>query len=355
MRVAVFPADLGGCGYYRVIWPAEALIAEGADVMLVRPDDDDDRQIQAAWIDADGGRRRLVDVVTPDADVVVLQRPLTDTLAEAIPMLQARGVRVVVEIDDDFDAISPRNVSWKVLHPRTSPRRNWLHLRRACELADLVVVSTPALAARYGRHGRVVVVENCVPERYLGISGTPHDGVFVGWSGSIMTHPDDLQVTGGGVGRAVARTGARFAVIGTGKGVQSTLGLPEPPLACGWVPIEDYPTALAQLDVGVVPLELSAFNEAKSWLKGLELSAVGVPFVASPTGPYRALVERGAGAIAERPREWEGLVKRLVGDAGWRAELAERGREVAAGLTVEANCGRWWDAWTAPVNTVCAA
>lgn len=246
-------------------------------------------------------------------------------------------------------------MSWKALHPRTSPRRNWLHLRRACELADLVVASTPALAAHYGRHGRAVVVENCIPEHYLGITGTPHDGVFVGWSGSIMTHPDDLQATGGGVGRAVARTGARFAVIGTGRGVQRALGLPEPPLACGWVPIEQYPTALAQLNLGVVPLELTPFNEAKSWLKGLELSAVGVPFVASPTGPYRALVERGAGLLAERPREWEGLVKRLVGDTDWRLDLAGRAREVAAGLTIEANCGRWWDAWTTPVNTVCAA
>lgn len=354
MRVAAYPADLGGCGMYRVIWPAEALVAQGADIDLVHPDDPAERQIQGAW-DSDGPGRRLVDVVAPDADVVVLQRPLTDVLAQAIPLLQAKGVKIVVEIDDDFETISPRNVSWRVLHPKESPRRNWLHLRQACDQADLVVVSTPALAARYGRHGRVAVVPNLVPARYLGLAGQPRDGVFVGWSGSLATHPDDLQVTGGGVGRAIARTGARFAVVGTGKGVQGALGLPEPPLACGWVPIDDYPTALAQLDVGVVPLELSAFNEAKSWLKGLELSAVGVPFVASPTGPYRDLVALGAGVLAERPREWEGVLKRLILDAGWRAELAARGRETAARLTIEAGCDRWWDAWSSPVNTRCAA
>lgn len=354
MRVAAYPADLGGCGMYRVIWPAEALVAQGADIDLVHPDDPAERQIQGAW-DSDGPGRRLVDVVAPDADVVVLQRPLTDVLAQAIPLLQAKGVKIVVEIDDDFETISPRNVSWKVLRPQVSPRRNWLHLRQACEQADLVVVSTPALAARYGRHGRVAVVPNLVPARYLTVTGGPRDGVFVGWSGSVATHPDDLQVTGGGVGRAVDRTGARFAVVGTGKGVRKALGLVEAPSACGWVDIEDYPLALAQLDVGVVPLALSPFNEAKSWLKGLELSAVGVPFVASPTGPYRELVGLGAGVLANRAREWEGALKRLITDHGWRAELAGRGRDTVAGLTIEGGCGRWWDAWTSPVRVGCVA
>lgn len=356
MRVVAYPADQGGCGFYRLIAVCRHLIATGHDVDYVLDDDPVDRQLQARWLEAADGTLEVVDVVAPDADVVVLQRPLQAHLSGAIPLLQAQGLRVVVEIDDDFDAISPRNTSWSMVQPRLHPTRNREHLRRACELADLVTVSTPALARRYGAHGRVALIPNCVPEEYLRIRQDPHDGVFVGWSGSIDTHPDDLQVTGTGVARAMRATDATLAVIGTGKGVGPALGWSGPLLACGWRPLHDYPDAVAQLDVGIVPLEASEFNQAKSWLKGLEMAAVGVPFVASPTEQYRHLAGLGAGVLADHPRQWEGAVKALVRDEGWRAEVAARGRAVAADWTVEGNAWRWLEAWqSALVNTRRAA
>ena len=349
-RVLAYPADQGGCGFYRLIAVCRTLIAQGHDVDYVVDDDPPERQLQAKWMEWADGTREVLDVVPPEADVVVLQRPLAAKHATSIPALQRHGIRVVVEIDDDFEHISPRNVSWKAVQPHLSAHRNREFLRRACEQADLVTVSTPALAKVYGRHGRVVVLPNHVPASYLRIRQEAHDGLYVGWSGSIDTHPDDLQMCGTGVQRALAATGAQMAVVGTGKGVRSALGLSQVPLACGWRTLRDYPEAVAQFDVGIVPLELSPFNEAKSWLKGLEMASVGVPFVASPTQQYRALTDLGAGVLAESPRQWEGALKRLLRDQGWREEVAARGREVAAGLTVEGHAWRWLEAWGSVVN-----
>jgi glycosyltransferase involved in cell wall biosynthesis len=355
-RVLAYPADTGGCGFYRLIHACRTLIAQGAEVDYVVHDDPAERQLQAQWYVDDDGRTHVVDVLDPGADVVVLQRPLQAHLPGAIRKLQAKGVRVVVEIDDDFEHISPRNISWKSVQPHLSPGRNRAHLREACELADLVTVSTPALAAVYAPHGRFVVIPNCVPESYLLIRQDPHDEVYVGWSGSTETHPDDLQVCGNGIARALAATGAKMAIVGTGKGVKARLGLGDIPLASGWRTLGDYPDALSQFDVGIVPLELTAFNEAKSWLKGLEMAAVGVPFVASPTQQYRELTDYGAGILAETPRQWEGIVKRLVRDEGHRANMANLGRAVAERWTIERNIERWSDAWSkALVNTCCAA
>lgn len=377
--IIVYPADTGGVGNYRIIWPAEALRAQGADLQIVYDGDNDAQQINGVFWNQDDGARIRLATEAPDCDVAVIQRPLTEILAESIPVMQRRGVKVVVEIDDDFENISPRNISWGATRPpsrnETIPeslppqqraeirqqqinrqRRNHLHLRRSCELADLVVVSTPALASVYGRHGRVAVVPNCVPEWYQWATPLePWEGVRVGWTGSLQTHPDDLQVTKGGVQRALRATGAQFTVVGTGTGVQRALGLASPPLACGWQPLDRYPSMMAAMNVGIVPLEQSRFNEAKSWLKGLEFAALGVPFVASPTGPYVELLARGAGLVAERPKDWERLLKRLIANADDRAELAEAGREVARGLTIEGNCGRWWDAWSSVVNTRAAS
>jgi glycosyltransferase involved in cell wall biosynthesis len=364
-RVIVYPADMGRCGH-RLIWPARALADQGADVTVVTAEDPPEAQLQAQWGTLLDGTRVLVDVEVPDADVVVFQRPLQRTLVEAIPRLQDAGVRVVVEIDDDFTAMSRRNVAWYSCqptayeHPVTKavmggPDRNWHHLAHACRIADLVTVSTPALAQRYGKHGRVRVVPNHIPASYLDVRPEPHDGVVVGWTGSVDTHPDDLQVTRGAVGRALRATGASFAVVGTGNGVQRRLGLDQPVVASGWLPLDQYPHAVAQFDVGIVPLELSAFNEAKSALKGLEYAALGVPFVASPTEPYCTLDMTMIGRLAMRPRHWERELRWLIENPEARDESASRGREaVRERWTVEGNCEQWFDAWSGVVNTVCA-
>jgi hypothetical protein len=332
-----------------LIWPARALQADGADIDLVLPNEPQERQLRAQWLARDGDTH-VVDVTPPDADIVVMQRPIDRHRVHGLEHLQRHGVRVVVEIDDDFDTVHPRNIAWPRLQPQFSPDRNkqWLH--RACELADMVVVSTPALAERYGKHGRVRVVRNRIPARYLTYDAEPHDDLYVGWSGSIATHPDDLQVMGPSLARALRSTGARMAVVGTGKGVKRITGIDHDPVSPGWRPIAEYPEALAQVDVGIVPLADTAFNRAKSCLKGLEMASVGVPFLASPTEEYCWLHAQGAGWLAANPRMWERSLKQLVVNADHRAEMAATGREVAGRHTIQAHAHEWHDAWCSALD-----
>jgi glycosyltransferase involved in cell wall biosynthesis len=289
----------------------------------------------------------IVDVEC-DADVVVLQRVIQRSIYDLIPLLQRKGVAVVVEIDDDFHALPAG-------HPlrsrgQWSPARSPRWLMRACEVADLVTVTTPSLAERYGAHGRVCVLPNMVPESYLQVPGhEPGEHTVVGWTGSLATHVGDLEATGGGVAAALRATGARFHVIGTGNGVKDALGLDEhPSTTAGWVSLADYPRAYAGLDVAIVPLAANAFNEAKSDLKGLEALALGVPFVASPTGPYLDLAKatHEAGLIAFTPAGWRMHLTALVERPMMREAMAAEGREyVREHRTVEGQAWRWLEAW----------
>jgi len=365
MKVHAIAADAGGCGHYRLIWPLEALDMQSADleVNLVLPEragSEFDTQLRCradvpppandnmlARYLADGTAAIVGLNAVPDADLVIMQRPLTRQLVEVIRLLQARGLAVAVETDDDFETIHRRNIAHRTVHPAYEFRnggRSWEHLAAAAELADLVIVSTPALAARYGRHGRVAVVRNYVPRRYLYVRprlepGSIDAAVKVGWSGSVNTHPADLQVTRGAVGNVLRKHRLPMHVIGEhDTRVAAGLDLRDVPLAHtrGWLELlTQYPRGMALLDVGIVPLELSTFNEAKSWLKGLEWAALGVPFIASPTGEYCELERRGAGVIAAKPRDWLRHLDRLVGDDDHRATLAAAGRETARGLLVE--------------------
>ncbi len=338
MRVRVQPADYGGCGYYRLRWPAAALTAHGVNITL------HDRQPEGRYIDQHNGITRLASVDC-DADVLVLQRPMERRIVEAIPVLQAQGTAVVVEIDDDFSALPKAHPARKDTAAMANPDYNRLWLTRACAAADLVTVSTPALAERYGAHGRVAVIPNYVPARYLTVTAPDHRGVTVGWTGSTQTHVGDLDVCGDGITQALRHTGASFHVVGTGIGVRAGLQLDDEPGHTGWVEIDRYPAEYAALDVAIVPLALNRFNEAKSWLKGLEAAALGVPCVASPTGPYRQLAELGACGLAASPYDWAARVARLASDRHLRDHEGAAAREVAAGLTIEGNAWRWLEAW----------
>ena len=352
MKVAVIPDDDGGCGAYRMKWPAQALAAQGADVDLYGT-----RGIDCVWQgilgpDLEVTDRLVVDVIPPDADVVVLQRPLRVEMVEVIRALQAHGRRVVVDIDDDFASIHPRNVSWRSVHPVHSPQRNHRHLLAGCAAADWVTVTTPALAERYGAHGRVSVVPNAVPARYLEVTADrDDDALVVGWTGTVQTHPTDLQVTGGAVARTCTELGAQVAVVGTGIGVGKALGLKAANVpGTGWLELDDYPQAMASFDVGIVPLADIGFNRAKSALKLMEFSALGVATVASPTPDNVRMAKHGCGVLAGRHREWERALRQLLTDEGWRRHVAERSRAAMANHTIEATAGRWMEAWTHALN-----
>lgn len=352
MRVIVYPADDGGCGNYRLNWPAKALQDQGYDVEIVAPMTEKAKLSGVFHDGAIEGQVSASSLLTQiDADLIVLQRPLQSHLVALIPVIQKTGVKVVVEIDDDFTTIHPHNVAWKATHPRVSPHRNWQHLSRALSMADWVTVSTAALADRYGSHGRFTILPNYVPQRYLDIPRPSHEEVYVGWTGSIITHPYDLQETRGAVARVLQIPHTRLGIVGTGQGIHRALGLASDHqvVASDWVDLYEYPKYTAELDVGIVPLEMTAFNNAKSWLKGLEYASLGIPFVASPTGPYLALAQQyGLGHIAKRTRDWDGLLKRLVTNHDFRQSESARYREVVCKrrLIIEERAHEWWDAWS---------
>ena len=83
-----------------------------------------------------------------DADVFVLQRPADENLLALIPSIQQAGIAVVVEVDDDLSCLPTTHPAHRILHPKLSPRANWRNVAQACRIADLVTVSTPALAER---------------------------------------------------------------------------------------------------------------------------------------------------------------------------------------------------------------
>ncbi|MFJ8049791.1 hypothetical protein [Streptomyces luteogriseus] len=331
MKVVVYPSDSYGCGSFRMIWPGQHLAAAGHDVEVV---DARDRRVRVV-MDGDTVRDVLV-----DADVVVLQRVTHAYMAQAVGIMRAKGITVVVDVDDDLSSIHPSNPAWAVHRPGAGPH-SWHNLALACRNASLVTVSTPALLDVYARHGRGHVLPNYLPDMYYGIERQDSD--VIGWPGSFHSHPNDPENVGGAIARLVDE-GAQFVMRGDSKGAGRAFGLAADPEG-GGVPIEEWPRAVAALGVGIAPLADTKFNAAKSWLKPLEMSACGVPWVASPRAEYQRLHAMGAGLLADRSRTWYRELKRLHDSAALRAELSEAGRGVAEQLRLRDHAWRWAEAW----------
>lgn len=338
--VIVYPNDATGSGFYRMTGPAAAVAAQGKPVITMpRPP-----QI----VVDDNGKVHGVNVGT--YNTVVFQRPGSYQFTQVIPILQAQGIKVVLDLDDSLSTIHPRNVAFKSYDPRISHERNWMHAARACELADLVTVTTPALAEEYGSHGRVVILPNCVPESYLKIPRPDNKVPVVVWAGWTNTHIDDLRVTNGIINQVLIDTGAKFAAFGDDR-IFFDLGIRNRPPNEHWgfSNIVEYPKRLVGADIGLVPLQKSPFNQAKSSLKMLEYASLGIVPVVSPTPDNLRLVEMGIGLVAEKPREWYDQVKLLATDHEMRREMSDNVRKIASGLTIEGNWELWWTSWSGTI------
>ena len=343
MKIHVYPADRYGCGHHRLIWPAELLRAQGYDVEVFLPGG------RNLTLTLDGDAVTDVDVPS-DVDVVVMQRVTHRYLVQVVPLLRARGVAVVIDVDDDLSVIDPRNPAWTALHPDanrkigTSRDHSWRNLAAACRAATLVTVTTDPLTRVYGGHGRVRVLRNYLADHYYAVPATAPINGTIGWPATLRTHPGDTDV----VGHALAQlNGATLVAFDPPDVAARAFNLPAHHVTSrGDVALTDWPTALAELAVGITPLAATRFNRAKSWLKPLELAAVGVPWVGSPAPEYQRLHDLGCGQLAARPRDWLRALSHLLADELQRRQLADAGRDVARELMLRSHVWRWAEAWS---------
>ncbi len=375
MSILLYPADVYACGQFRMTWPGELLQQAGHDILIDPPGQ------RILHLKVDGPEQQpgsqVLDVILPDGvDVVVFQRPLHKFIAQSVPILRRKGIAVVVDIDDDLRAIHPDNAAFLGTHPRgyrqqlkaggysgkrldeAEARLNQQrplvstieNVTAACRDATLVTVSTSKLLHRYAAHGRGMVLPNYLPPHYYGIPRI--DSSTVCWPAVLWTHPNDPAAVGNGLARLMQDTATRLAMVGAyDKTVPSQLDAFNvrryADRVDDWGPIEllDWPRTLARIGIGIAPLADTQFSAAKSWLKPLELSACGVPWVASPRAEYVRLHRMGAGWLADKPNDWYRKLKLLAADPAARVELSAAGRAVAQELRLETHAWEYEEAW----------
>jgi glycosyltransferase involved in cell wall biosynthesis len=338
MDILICKTKFAGLSYHRVEEPARAVNESGTGVQVTVA-----RGLRTTM--SRDAQPVVLDVDDEGADVVVLQLPKTEALLQCMRILQARGVPVVVEIDDLLSGVPFGQAGHGMVSNGTA---QWA--ADCAREADAVTVTTPALQKEYGRHGRAVVVPNAIPRRLAELTPAyelDREVAEIGWAGNVLGHPYDLQMMGSGLQQALdgTRGSSRFTVLGQKWDLHTRLGLTAEVREVPWLPdVDSYITALGELfDIGVAPLRDDRFNAAKSWLKVLEYSARGIFSVRSPSVEYDRL---GLGYRARAAKDWAKAITKAVQDPDWRREQARAAHQVVLERHLtEHTVPQWVAAW----------
>lgn len=331
MKIRYLGSNSTACDLYRAGFPFDTLAKKGEDVGFV------DKDIEY------GVNTKTNEIVglNIEADVIIVPRPVSEVQYTLVKAAKAAGAAVVVEMDDELDSVHKDNRAYEFI----TPGIKWLY--KSLEECHLITVSTERLAEKY-HPDKAVVIPNYVPDIvYEHDVADFEDKWGIGWTGSLGVHPDDLYQLGDSIRRMHRKHGIDFRHIGDGNLAPI---IRTKYLSYGYLAYDQYLLGIDSFAIGVVPLAPTDFNDSKSTLKGLEMSALGVPFVASPTREYLRLnKQHGLGIIANNPYEWYVEMRRLLDDS-YRREQSEMHREVAANWTYQYNDWRWMEAWQQAID-----
>lgn len=252
-----------------------------------------------------------------DCEIIYMQRAMFDDIPDRILEARANGQIIINDIDDWYWGLSPTNGAFKASHPKFNERENINHYRKILSRSDVVTVSTPYLAERISRFVEcpIVLIRNYIEvDKFAIRKQTDTDRPIVGWVGSTGHRSGDLEVMKGILGQLQASNEIKIHHSGHHSGHPSfAKAIGVNPANITTLPMaapEDYPD-LFKFDVGIVPLSTAPFNEAKSYIKGLEYAAAGIPFVATGTQEYLRLAEEGIGVAVKKQKQWLPELRKL--------------------------------------------
>jgi len=271
----------------------------------------------------------------PDVDVVHIHRYSEGVMRREAERLRERGVAIVWDNDDDLTG-SPLKTKGGL-----RGQREQAHATAMVELADVVTTTSDYLAEQFRRWGAAEahVVANYIPA-YYAVDRPPErrdDVVTIGWIGA-GEHRYDLEQLGLGATLerlAAAHPQVRVATVGVRVGL--------PAERCSHTPLAEHPQLaqhVATYDVGLAPIVDIPFNRARSDVKLKEYAVMGVPWLASPIGPYAGLGERQGGRLVADDCWYEEL-ERMVVERRARQRLAKRARKWGESHRVERNLRAW--------------
>lgn len=294
------------------------------------------------------GIKRSLHLDSEPVDIIVGQRIVLPEMLPIWRRMLPYG-RLVMECDDDLLHVDERNIQAAFLYQRPAVRDT---LRHSTALADLVTVSTEPLKQAMVEDcdldpDKIVVLPNCVDTELFDVMRKRNERLTIGWAGG-GSHDRDMEQIHLPLRRILDRNphvdlhliGHDFRPLIRRKNVHYTR----------WSGSIDAYWRSIDFDIALAPLAPTIFNQSKSALRFLEMSALGVPTVASDSAPYRSVMTDGeTGFLAHSDWQWVKHLQQLIDDAELRESM---GKAACEHVRAHYSIADRWPAWPAAYERV---
>lgn len=314
MDIAAFVWGEHPSAHYRAFHPLNELVRHGHVVTLY------DREEQLTPSDEE------LDALLDEFDVVFMMRWSGPEAQELAHRLHEEGMPVVWDYDDDV--------------------RSEEYTQRVTAMSqavDVVTTTNDYLAGVYrGRGARhAIAIPNYVTREAAATPRRKHDGLVLGYIGWV-DHQDDWDALG--LHDIVTELLDRHEDLRVETVGPLELRLPtERHRNTRLLPFDRLPGAIAGFDLAIAPLIEKIGNDTRSDIKLKEYAIAGVPWLASPLGPYVGYGEEQGGRLVADD-DWFDALDALISDKKARKKLAKNGQKWARGQTLERNVHVWEEA-----------
>ena len=312
------------------------------------------------------------DSVVRKSDIAVMGRAAGGRAMEFVTKLQMDGKKVVFDLDDNYQDVTPMSPHYKQLgimpvnletedgrsvnmwedgkdgfelKKNRQIRRDFAEITRA---AACITVTTEPLKKVYQRFNDYVhVVPNAIDFRIWNYMPLKHtgDSIRILYTGAANHQEDFLYIRDPLKEIHEKYRNTTIVFVGTDwRHLRSNLDYDRVEVH-PWVDFSAYPYLLKSLacHIGLAPITESDFNNCRSALKWMEYSALKIPTVASDFGPYKRKMKDGeTGLLVTEQDEWFKAMSLLIENEDMRENLGGNAyREVKARFNLDFVVDKW--------------
>lgn len=330
MRIAAYAWELHPSSHCRAFQPLMELVHRGHMVA-----------INARFEDLTPSDAEVAEIAR-DFDVVYMARYTEPEAVELARRLSAAGLPIAWDYDDDVLASRRGRTDEESVERVTG-------IRGMLEIVDLVTTTSERLADRFLEEGAhsAVGIPNFLARDHLDGLRRDHEGIVLGYIGWV-DHQDDWEKLG--LDQTVKELledhdDLRVELVGP-----LDFGFPAERCSSNeGVPYPELPRLIAGFDLALAPLMDIPPNHMRSDIKLKEYAIAGVPWLASPVGPYEQYGESEGGRLVADD-DWYVELDRLIVDRKARRKLGKRGQKWALKHTLMRNVGLWESAMRGAID-----
>lgn len=284
-----------------------------------------------------------------DTDILVIQRnvPAQIPFEKLQPILSRFNLKMIYEFDDAFWAIPKGHLAYDY-YDKMKPQ-----LEKYLKQADLVSVSTKFIEKHALQHNKNTVIIPNVLDEQLWEAKEPkaHDGVVRILFSGTPTHLQDLGLTLKPLEKILKEYKDKVELVLWGNELVELTKYPNVKRGPEFTSVyEDYARHLQNLEIdfALIPLEETPFNNAKSHIKWLEYSRVGIAGIYSNVNAYKDVVkDKQNGLLTNNTNKaWYRSIKWMIEHPDERINMAwQAAKEVQDNYLLKTNLNKWSEAY----------